>query len=120
MEGEMRWRRTELTRLALLLLAIGAATACVIGPKQDDPAAPGVNLGTDASIEDTEGDNTNADTGGGLTTGPDGSTDEKGDADVAAPPSPDTGCVGDASDAGCADTGPDAASDALSDAPEGG
>lgn len=114
----MRWRRTELARVALALVAIGAATACVIGPKQDDPAAPGVNLATDAST-DTEGEYA-SDTGGGLTAAPDASSQDQGDADAAAPPAQDTGCVGDAGDAGCADASRDAASDTLADAPEGG
>jgi len=107
--------QTKHRRLCLLAVAAGlgmlASSACVIGPKHDDPDRPGV-ADTGVLYEDTSTpfDGLAADAPIAAESGPDGGVDDK---------CGDGGSGGDVAD-GCADAASDA-SDADadgSDAPE--
>jgi hypothetical protein len=116
----MRPRLTELTRWMFVALAIGAASACIIGPKQDDPIAGAPNMESDASADTNVADLTDT---GAFTASPD--TGEKtSDAvggDVSPPPqdaASDTGACASDADAACGDAVSD--SPDAPDSPEGG
>jgi hypothetical protein len=114
----MRSRLTDTLRVVLVALAIGALTACIIGPKQDDPASGAPAYVSDASAD--TGPIENFDDTGTSTGTPDAGDKQTDDgAPETTVPMADTGCVSDA-DAGCGDAAIDAPIDAVSDAPEGG
>lgn len=115
-------------RLVVVAVATVGASACIIGPKQDDPAT----LSSDKNVEDTSlgaSDTATAtpsdDTSPGLFV--DSAVADVGSSDTGTvPPPADTGCATDAADAsdagetGCqpADAAPtdvDGGSDAVSD-----
>jgi hypothetical protein len=111
----MRSRPIDLVRAALVLAAVGAGAACIIGPKQDDPAS-GTAIMNDAAVTDTSTEYVND---SGLAAAPDGTADLTDSATDGSPPAQaDGGC--DAGDAGCRDAASDTAADSIADAPEGG
>jgi hypothetical protein len=107
--------RLRLTLVALLAMVVCASTACVIGPKPDDPATPGPDVTGDAgkggdatSVSDDAGTDTSTATGS-PEVGADASGDGGGEKDDC-----DGAVDGDAGDAHC--TPSDATSDASGDA----
>lgn len=109
-------------RLLVVAVATVGASACIIGPKQDDPST----LSSDKNVEDTSvgAADTGAatpseDTGTGLFTDAPVADTSSSDTNTMPPPA-DAGCESDAGDAdGDAPCGPsdaaDGGSDALSD-----
>lgn len=115
----MRSRMVDLPRVLFAAIAIAAASsaACVIGPKQDDPAYGAPSVTDDASVGDTRVENVDD----SAATGTQDTSGEKPN-DAAADTFPsDTGSPDSSGDA--LDAASDAASDGgadASDAVEGG
>jgi hypothetical protein len=119
--GELS-RRAIAIAVAAFALALGA---CIIGPKQDDPAPTGLSDDSGAAIADTTagGGDAAEDNDGGKYADSSIADTAPAPADTAGPAldaAVDTGCVTDgdaACDSGSSDSG---ASDAVSDAMDGG
>ncbi|MGZ3452374.1 MAG: hypothetical protein ACXVEF_22385 [Polyangiales bacterium] len=108
---------------AILTLFAGCSlAACIIGPKQDDPASDD----TPAADMDAGGSDTGVaappDDGGGLGTDVATAADSGVSGADTSPPSVDARCddAGDGGDAGCTSDGGDAASDAPTSDADGG
>ncbi len=114
----MRSRVIELSRIAVIVLA-SAMSACVIGPKQDDPVAGAT--ANDASVDTGVGEYFDS-----ALASPDSAGDKTSDATLEDAPgvpadtstAADTGACASDADAGC--DGASSVGDAPSDSPEGG
>lgn len=101
-------------RLAVVAAAVAGASACIIGPKQDDPEAANIGDLADSALPPADDAGTKT---GDTSTGPFNEAGAEADAalsDTVAPLADTGGCMTDASDAGdggaspCGDGGRDA------------